>query len=81
MGSVISSGTPILASDSPPSNTAYYQHWLCTAVGVNGSGRLHKYVSGEWVVMGDDLVSGTFEGTISKLKVLDGLVIEVELAE
>ena len=77
--SVVSAEGPILASSTPPESTAYYQRWLDTSTGNAGSGRLHHYVGGEWVVVGDDLVTGTFEGGIKKIKVVNGLVTEVEV--
>lgn len=80
MPSVISSGSAILASDTPPPSAMYYQYWLCTDDGDVNCGRLHKYEGGEWIVMGDDVLTGTFTGVISKIKVVNGRVTEVEVA-
>ena len=73
MASVISSNVSILASVVAPPSNVYYQYWLNLT-----DGRLYHYFGDTWVRYNPGL-SGEYEGTITKIKVEDGLVTEVEV--
>lgn len=76
MDSVISSHEgPILASETPPESTAYYQRWLKLPAGV-----MYKYEGGEWVPAGGgiDLAHDGDKMEITKLTIVDGMITELE---